>query len=113
MKPFLALAAAPDGVVGHRYASRSWERLSDSWRPRNRQPDPLCYSRIGALAVATFITLLWFQCSTASGVGFEDREMGDNAKGDIVKTREEDVHTERGSSHTNNEATDLVIVPAL
>jgi hypothetical protein len=26
-----------------------------------------------------------------------------------MKTQEEDMHTERGSSHTNNEATGLVI----
>jgi hypothetical protein len=42
------------------------------------------------------------------GIWFEDREVGDKAKGDIVKTQEEHMHTARGS-HRRDEATDLGI----
>ena len=43
------------------------------------------------------------------GIWFEDREVGDKAKGDIVKTQEEHMHTARESSHRSDEATDLGI----
>jgi len=43
------------------------------------------------------------------GIWFEDREVGDKAKGDIVKRQEEHMHTARGSSHRSDEATDLGI----
>ena len=43
------------------------------------------------------------------GIWFEDREVGDKAKGDIVKTQEEHVHTARQSDHRSDEATDLGI----
>ena len=39
--------------------------------------------------------------------------MGDKAKGDIVKTRDEDMHTEHGSSETSDEAAEVVNDPAL
>ena len=46
--------------------------------------------------------------------GFEDREVGDKDKGDIVKTEEEHRHTASGSSHSSNEAAGLGIEnPAL
>jgi hypothetical protein len=35
--------------------------------------------------------------------------LGDKAKGDIVKTQEEQVHTARESGHRSDEATDLGI----
>ena len=41
------------------------------------------------------------------GIWFEDREVRDKAKGDIVKTQEEHMHTAHGSSHRSGEATDL------
>jgi hypothetical protein len=48
------------------------------------------------------------------GIWFEDREVGDRAKGDIVKTQEEHVHTARESGHRTDESTDLGIEhPAL
>jgi hypothetical protein len=43
------------------------------------------------------------------GIWFEDREVRDGAKGDIVKSQEEHTHTARESSHRSNEATDLGI----
>jgi hypothetical protein len=43
------------------------------------------------------------------GIWFEDREVGDKDKGDIVKTQEEHMHTASGSSHRSDEATDLDI----
>jgi hypothetical protein len=43
-------------------------------------------------------------------IWFEDREVGNKAKGDIVKTQEEHMHTARESSHRSDEAaTDLGI----
>jgi hypothetical protein len=42
-------------------------------------------------------------------IWFEDREVGDKAKGDIVKTQEEHMHTARESSHRSEEATDIGI----
>ncbi len=48
------------------------------------------------------------------GNWFEDRDVGDKAKGDMVKTQEEHVHTAPESSHRSDEATDLAIEhPAL
>src|ERR1700683_8045 len=46
-------------------------------------------------------------------IGFEARQVGDNIKGDGMKTQSEDMHTERGNSATNSEATDLSIEQAL
>ena len=43
------------------------------------------------------------------GIWFEDREVRDRAKGDIVKSQEEHMHTARESSHRSDEATDLGI----
>jgi len=43
------------------------------------------------------------------GIWFEDREVGDKAKGDMVKTQEEHVHTAPESGHRSDEATDLGI----
>ena len=43
------------------------------------------------------------------GIWFADCEVGDRAKGDIVKTKEEQVHTARESGHRSDEATDLGI----
>ena len=40
---------------------------------------------------------------------FEDREVEDKDKGDVVKTQEEHRHTASGSSHRSDEATDLGI----
>ena len=45
----------------------------------------------------------------ASGISFADCEVGDKAKGDIVKTQEEQVHTARESGHRSDEATDIAI----
>ena len=46
-------------------------------------------------------------------IWFEDREVGDKAKGDIVKTQEEHTHTGE-SGHRSDESTDLGIEhPAL
>ena len=48
------------------------------------------------------------------GIWFADCEVGDTAKGDIVKTQEEHMHTARESSHSSYEAIDLGIEhPAL
>jgi len=48
------------------------------------------------------------------GIWFEDREVGDKAKGDMVKTQKEHVHTAPESGHRSDEATDLGIEdPAL
>ena len=44
-------------------------------------------------------------------IGFEDREMGDEAEGDIMKTQEEDMQTKSGGSQIG-EATNLGIEPA-
>ena len=44
-----------------------------------------------------------------AGRSAEDREVGDQAKGDMVKTQEEHMHTARESSHRSDEATDLGI----
>jgi len=43
------------------------------------------------------------------GIWVADREVGDKAKGDIVKTKEEQVHTASESGHRSDEATDLGI----
>jgi hypothetical protein len=43
------------------------------------------------------------------GIWFEDRKVRDRAKGDIVKSQEEHMHTARESSHRSDEATDLGI----
>jgi hypothetical protein len=39
--------------------------------------------------------------------------MGNSAKGDIMKRQEENMHTERESSHTNNEAAGMVFETGL
>jgi hypothetical protein len=46
-------------------------------------------------------------------IGFEDRETGDNIKGDPMKAQAKDIDMERQSNETQHEAADPVREPAL
>ena len=74
---------------------------------------PLCYAQIGGLAVATFITLLLVPVLYSIAVLDLRIVKWETKPKETLKTPGKDMHTERESSQTKSEATDLVIEPVL